>query len=91
MKFKKNDQRTKDLGSKGGKALHPNGPTAGDEATYRYRKFTIKWLKTKHTWTAKSDDGRFTLYARSVAEIKAAIREQLAEHPDEYIKAKPEI
>ena len=91
MKFKKNDKRTKELGSKGGKALHPNGPSAGEEATYRYRKFTIKWLKTKHTWCAKSDDGRFTIYERSIAEIKHAIREELAMHPDEYIATKPEV
>lgn len=91
MKFQKNDKRTKELGSKGGKALHPNGPTAGEEATYRYKKFTIKWLKTKHTWCAKSDDGRFTIYERSIAEIKKAIREELSMHPDEYIEAKPEV
>ena len=91
MKFKKNDQRTKDLGSKGGKALHPNGPTAGNEVTYRYKKFTIKWLKSKRIWCAKSDDRRCTIYERSVAEVKSAIRDEIAEHPDEYIEAKPEI
>ena len=90
MKFKKNDQRTKELGRKGGKALHPNG-TESETAFYRYKKFTIKWLKTKHTWCAKSDDGRCTIYARSIAEAKQEITKELEEHPDEYIELKPEI
>lgn len=91
MRFEKNSKRTRELGSKGGKALHPNGPTAGDEATYRYRKFTITWTKTKHCWKAVSDNKKTTLYARSIAEIKRDINQDRADHPDDYITLKPEI
>ena len=91
MKFEKNSKRTKELGRKGGQALHPNGPTAGDEATYRYKKFTIAWAKTKHCWKATSDDKKTTLYARSVAEIKRDISKHKEEHQDNYIELKPEI
>lgn len=89
MKFKANDARTRELGSKGGKALHPNG-TKTDQI-YRYQKFTIKWLKTKHCWSAKSDDGNTKLYARSVAEIKREIANHNTQLPGDFIEAKPEV
>lgn len=90
MQFKANDPRTRELGRKGGKVPHPNG-TIRDHVKYRYKKFTIKWLKSKSLWEAISDNRRTKLYARSVAEIKQEINKDKAEHPDDYIEAKPEV
>lgn len=89
MRFRKNDPLTKELGRKGGKALHPNGSKT--DQTYRYKKFTITWTKTKHCWKAISDNKKITLYARSVAEIKREIASHKEEHPDDYISIQPEI
>jgi hypothetical protein len=89
MQFEKDSTRTKELGRKGGQALHPNGTKT--EQKYRYKKCTIEWIKSKHAWRAKSDDGKILIYARSVAEIKRMIIKERGDHPTEYIAAKPEI
>lgn len=90
MKFKKNDKRTIEAARKGGKVPHPNGTTS-DSAEYRYKKFTIRWLKSKSLWGAKSDDGKTKLYARSIADIKDEINKHKSEHPDDFIEAEPEV